>query len=77
MQEEQIRTALAVSTREYQSDQLSRKLPRPRLAVPPRGRKKRRNSCSQLTGHSISELSINLINSPESIKSVWTSLWHQ
>jgi hypothetical protein len=42
MQEEQIRTALAVSTREYQSDQPSRKLPRPRLAVPPRGRKKRR-----------------------------------
>jgi hypothetical protein len=46
MQEEQIRTALAVSTREYQSDQPSRKLPRPRVALPPRGKKKEENSCS-------------------------------
>jgi hypothetical protein len=32
----------AVSTREYQSDQPSRKLPRPRLTLPPRSKKKGR-----------------------------------
>ena len=31
----------AVSTREYQSDQPSRKLPRPRLALPPKSKKKK------------------------------------
>jgi hypothetical protein len=35
----------AVSTREYQSDQPSRKLPRPRLALPPKSEKKEENSC--------------------------------
>ena len=37
----------AASTREYQSDQPSRKLPRPRLALPPKSEKKKEeNSCS-------------------------------
>ena len=31
----------AVSTREYQSDQPSRKLPRPRLTLPPKSKKKK------------------------------------
>jgi len=46
----------AASTCEYQSDQPSRKPPRPRPALPPKSEKKEENSCSQLTGHSISEL---------------------
>ena len=37
----------AVATREYQSDQPSRKLLRPRLALPPkREKKEKENSCS-------------------------------
>jgi hypothetical protein len=37
----------AVSTREYQSDQPSRNLPRPRLALPPKSKKKKEeSSCS-------------------------------
>jgi len=36
----------AVSTREYQSDQPSRKLPRPRLALPLNRKKKKENSYS-------------------------------
>jgi hypothetical protein len=32
----------AVSTREYQSDQPSRKLPRPRLALPPKSKERRK-----------------------------------
>jgi hypothetical protein len=47
MQEEQIRTALAVSTREYQNDQPSRKLPRPRPALPPRGKKKKKKTVAR------------------------------
>jgi hypothetical protein len=38
---------LAVSPREYQSDRPSRKLPRPRLALPLKSKKKQEeNSCS-------------------------------
>ena len=36
----------AASTREYQSDQPSQKLPRPRLALPPKSGEKEENSCS-------------------------------